>query len=70
MQAVQLGEERCRQTNEGGELRRESWAGSWELENRGVSGMRDLRSWEGTGNPGRKRGNGTRKKKIIRKKNK
>ena len=56
VRGVQLGETRCGQMNEGGELRRESRAGSWELENSGVSGTRDLRSWEGTGNPGRKRG--------------
>ena len=70
VQGVQLGEMRCGQTNEGGELRRESWAGSWELENRGVSGKRDLRSWEGTGNPGRKHGTRQGERKMIRKTNK
>ena len=70
VRGVQLGETRCGQMNEGGELRRESRAGSWELENRGVSGTRDLRSWEGTGNRGRKRETRRGERKMIRKTNK
>ena len=45
----QLGEARGAQMNEGGELRRESRAESW---NRRIAEMRNHWSREGTGKPG------------------
>ena len=46
------------QMNEGGELRRKSWAG--------IAGTRNHWSWKGTGNPGKRHGEVTRGKKIIK----
>ena len=68
---MQLGETRCGQTNEGGELQRESRAGSWKLgtgESRGLGneGSQELGGhWESREETwDMERG----KRKIIRKK--